>query len=92
MKLTKSQLKQSIKEELENHDWEEDPWNPETVPERQYIADDITNAAMKAVLDMAAEKFNFERAKVQNLELDVEEKLLDVALEIADIIIYARDL
>ena len=90
MKITKEKLKQIIKEELENHDWEDDPYNSETIPERQYIADDITNAAMKAVLDMAAEKFNFEKEKVQHLELDIEEKLLDVALEIADIIIDAR--
>lgn len=90
MKITKEKLKQIIKEELENSDWEDDPYNSETIPERQYIADDITNAAMKAVLDMAAEKFNFEKAKVQHLELGIEEKLLDVALEIADIIIDAR--
>ena len=90
MIITKSKLIQIIKEELENNDWEDDPYNLGTIPERQYIADDITNAAMKAVLDMAAEKFNFEKEKVQHLELHIEEKLLDVALEIADIIIDAR--
>ena len=102
MKLTKSKLKQLIKEVLEEGDVIEGPWEAhdegEELPaefQYEYLLDELVDAARDAIMPLAVEKLKEVGALSEeegrgltynDVELEIEEPLLDALKPLAKLI------